>query len=81
MAASITVHFQILKRPQLPHFLTDLDENGNVRGPKVVIALRSSVFFWPRSLPSTSSKFFLEGVSFERKLSALCIDISRIAKV
>ena len=29
---------------------------GNVRGPKVVIALRSSVFFWPRSLPSTSSK-------------------------
>ena len=29
---------------------------SNVRGPKVVIALRSSVFFWPRSLPSTLSK-------------------------
>ena len=25
---------------------------SNVRGPKVVIALRSSVFFWPRSFPS-----------------------------
>ena len=29
---------------------------NNVRGPKVGIALRSSVFFWPRSLPSTPSK-------------------------
>ena len=28
----------------------------NVRGPKVVIALRSSIFFWPRSRPSTSLK-------------------------
>ena len=28
MAASITVHFQIFKRPQLPHFSTDLDEIG-----------------------------------------------------
>ena len=26
MAASITVHLQIFKRPQLPHFSTDLDE-------------------------------------------------------
>ena len=28
MAASITVHLQIFKRPQLPHFSTDLDETG-----------------------------------------------------
>ena len=28
MAAPITVHLQIFKRPQLPHFLTDLDETG-----------------------------------------------------
>ena len=28
MAAFITVHLQIFKRPQLPHFSTDLDENG-----------------------------------------------------
>ena len=28
MAASITVHLQIIKRPQLPHFSTDLDETG-----------------------------------------------------
>ena len=28
MAASITVHMQIIKRPQLPHFSTDLDEIG-----------------------------------------------------
>ena len=31
-------------------------EITNVRGPKVVIVLRSSVFFWPRSFPSKSSK-------------------------
>ena len=37
-------------------------ENYNVRGPKVVIALRSSVFFWPRSLPSTSSKLLRGGI-------------------
>ena len=34
----------------------------NVRGPKVVIALRSSVFFWSRSLPSTSSKLLRGGI-------------------
>ena len=28
MAASITVHLQIFKRPELPHFPTDLDETG-----------------------------------------------------
>ena len=28
MAASITAHLQIFKRPQLPHFLTDFDETG-----------------------------------------------------
>ena len=28
MAAPITVHLQIFKRPQLPHFLTDLIETG-----------------------------------------------------
>ena len=28
MAASITVHLKIFKRPQLPHFSTDLDETG-----------------------------------------------------
>ena len=28
MAASITVHSQIFKRPQLPHFSTDLNETG-----------------------------------------------------
>ena len=28
MAASITVHLQIFKRPQLLHFSTDLDETG-----------------------------------------------------
>ena len=28
MAASITVHLQIFKRAQLPHFSTDLDETG-----------------------------------------------------
>ena len=35
---------------------------SNVRGPKVVIALRSSVFFWPHSLPSTSSKLLRVGI-------------------
>ena len=34
----------------------------NVRGPKVVIALRSSVFFWPRSFPSKSSKLLRGGI-------------------
>ena len=29
MAASMTVHLQIFKRRQLPHFSTDLDETGN----------------------------------------------------
>ena len=48
---------------------------GNVHAPKVVISLRSSVFFWPRSLPSTSSKP-LRWASFERKLFALCIEKS-----
>ena len=28
MAAFITVHLQIFKRPQLPHFSTDLAETG-----------------------------------------------------
>ena len=28
MAASITAHLQIFKRPQLLHFSTDLDETG-----------------------------------------------------
>ena len=28
MAASITVHLKIFKRPQLPHFSTDLNETG-----------------------------------------------------
>ena len=28
MAASITAHLQIFKRPQLPHFSTDFDETG-----------------------------------------------------
>ena len=28
MAASITVHLQIFKRPYLPHFSTDLDKTG-----------------------------------------------------
>ena len=28
MAASITVHLQIFKHPQLAHFSTDLDETG-----------------------------------------------------
>ena len=28
MAASITVHLQIFKHPQLPHFSIDLDETG-----------------------------------------------------
>ena len=28
MAASITAHLQIFKRPQLPHFTTDFDETG-----------------------------------------------------
>ena len=28
MAAFITVHLQIFKRPQLPHLSTDLDETG-----------------------------------------------------
>ena len=28
MAASIIVHLQIFKRPQFPHFSTDLDETG-----------------------------------------------------
>ena len=28
MAASITVHLQIFKRPQLQRFLTDSDETG-----------------------------------------------------
>ena len=28
MAASITVHLQIFKRPQFPYFSTDLDETG-----------------------------------------------------
>ena len=28
MAASITVHLQIFKHPQLPYFSTDLDETG-----------------------------------------------------
>ena len=28
MAPSITVYLQIFKRPQLPHFSTDIDETG-----------------------------------------------------
>ena len=28
MVASMIVHLQIFKRPQLPHFSTDLDETG-----------------------------------------------------
>ena len=28
IAPSITVHLQIFKRPQLPHFSTDFDETG-----------------------------------------------------
>ena len=36
--------------------------DSNVRGPKVVIGLRSSVFFWPRSFPSKSSKLLREGI-------------------
>ena len=28
MAASITAHLQIFKRPQFPHFSTDFDETG-----------------------------------------------------
>ena len=35
---------------------------SNVRGPKVVIALRSSVFFWHRSFPSKSSKLLRGGI-------------------
>ena len=34
----------------------------NGRGPKVVIDLRSSVFFWPRSFPSKSSKLLRGGI-------------------
>ena len=48
---------------ELPIAITDIlalfksnEVVTNVRGPKVGIALRSPVFFWPRSLQSTSSK-------------------------
>ena len=36
--------------------------HANVRGPKVVIALRSSVFFWPRYFLSTSLKLLKGGI-------------------
>ena len=36
--------------------------DGNIRGPKAVIVLRSSVFFWPRSFPSKSSKLLRGGI-------------------
>ena len=44
-----------------PYFCTFL-ANRNVRGPKVVIALRSSVFFWPRSFPSKSAELLKGGI-------------------
>ena len=58
----------ISSQPSVSSWLTcsqtqiQLGESSNVRGPKVVIALRSSVFFWPRSLPSTSSKVLRGGI-------------------
>ena len=43
---------------RLPGYLSTC----NVRGPKVVIALRSSVFFWPRSFPSKSAELLKGGI-------------------
>ena len=44
------------------------ESSDNVRGPKVVIALRSSVFFWPRSFPSTSSKLLRVGIIWKESI-------------
>ena len=59
-------HFIVLLMKSDSHFLNKGDScistNSNVRGPKVVIALRSSVFFWLHSLPSTSSKLLRGGI-------------------
>ena len=46
MAASITVHLQIFKCPQLPHFSAELDETGiKIRGLlrsfiKIIVIIR-----------------------------------------
>ena len=52
-----------MKRRILASTSTELSSyTYNVRGPKVVMALGSSVFFWPRSFPSTSSKLLRGGI-------------------
>ena len=56
MAASITVHLQIFKRPQLLRFSTDLDETGiNIHGLlrsfiKSIIVIKVAVPFKYASL-------------------------------
>ena len=67
--------FLFLSKPfwQMMLFVTNVNEwrhtrwhnyrtHSNVRGPKVVIALTSSVFFWPCSFSSTSSKLIRGGI-------------------
>ena len=51
MAASITVHLQIFKRPQLPHFSTDLDETGTRVGISGTTAKLRQRKFVPSSHP------------------------------
>ena len=65
--AILRIAYELLDRPlereQLLQLILDSSFFfSNVRGPKVVIALRSSVFFWPRSLPSTSAKLRRGGI-------------------
>ena len=47
-----------------------LRKPSNVRGPKVVIALKFGLAIY-----CLYHRNFLKGASFDRKLSALCIDI------
>ena len=56
MAASITVHFNILKRPQLPHFSTDL------QGSK--IALVRSYLRVPQAAGQVKILMFLVKIKF-----------------
>ena len=65
MAASITVHLQIFKRPQLLRFATDLDETGiNIHG--LLRSFIKSIIVIKVAVPFKKS-------TFQKKIQVKCI--------
>ena len=63
MAASITVHLQIFKRPQLLHFSTDLDETG-IKNHGLLRSFILNIVIIRVAVPIKTFFFHLDTISF-----------------